>query len=351
MSNTWKQEPEIPLAKDICALLLYAGKIYAFDALNSPIDVHFYDLASGTWASAPDTISSNYGTYTMANDKIFRIGGAEHNETTTSAKVICYDPLTGAVEERASMRENRVHHAAIYTNSKIYVFGGRGGSGNSVNRNSLEIYDIASDTWSAGASMPEAKQAMAAALAGNKIYVFGGICKAAAGPDVYTGTAEVYDIAANTWSAIASLPIPMASSQGTAHNGKIYLCGGRTSATGVATQALASAQVLIYDIASGSYTYGPPLPEARIHMGTVVANNRLYVAGGMGNPYNVATSMISLELEPADDPGEDPGTNPGGSCCKPHLNIKITNCTKALARDLLNALENHDLCEGACREV
>ncbi len=115
--------------------------------------------------------------------------------------------------------------------------------------------------------------------------------------------------------------------------------------------------VRLDDITNDSYTYGPPLPEGRAWAGCVIANGRLYVAGGSNATGTLSTSMISLELEPSTDPGTDPGTdpkpgaNPCACCCKPRVSITVSNCTKPLARDLLAVLENYDLCEGACGEA
>jgi hypothetical protein len=64
----------------------------------------------------------------------------------------------------------------VYLNGKIYKIGGYVSSAStSTSSNAVEIYDIASNTWSAGAPYPVAQGWMSAFAQGNFIYVAGGV--------------------------------------------------------------------------------------------------------------------------------------------------------------------------------
>jgi N-acetylneuraminic acid mutarotase len=107
-------------------------------------------------------------------------------------------------------------------NGKIYVAGGFIG-GSSVT-NALRIYDIATNTWSSGANMPitPGVEAAAGAVWSGKFYVMGG--------DDFTNSLNtnfIYDIATNTWTTGAPLPDHRTNTSGTEYGAAaIYVYGG-----------------------------------------------------------------------------------------------------------------------------
>ena len=57
-------------------------------------------------------------------------------------------------------------------NGKLYVAGGSDGV---TQLNTLYIYDIASNTWTTGANVPVAAEAPGSAVLHNQLYLFGGV--------------------------------------------------------------------------------------------------------------------------------------------------------------------------------
>ncbi len=91
----------------------------------------------------------------------------------------------------------------------------------------MEIFDPATNSWTAGASMPTARHSMAAAAIDGRLYVVGG--------NDGTGnvdTVEVYDPVTDTWSTDTSLPTPRQQLVAEVINGELY------AVTGVAAGAL-----------------------------------------------------------------------------------------------------------------
>src|SRR5205807_2717116 len=87
--------------------------------------------------------------------------------------------------------------AAAYFNGKIYVADGFGSSG-------FQIYDITSNSWSAGPIVPgvtDSYGAAAGAFNGN-VYIVGG------GSSASSTTVSIYNIAGNTWSTGPAAPSP-----------------------------------------------------------------------------------------------------------------------------------------------
>ena len=138
-------------------------------------------------------------------------------------------------------------------------------------------YDPATNTWTPLEPIPTPSTEASAVYypVMNQIYVFGGA-------DVDTQTInnlnQIYDIASNTWSMGPPLPdvrSDMASGYNPA-NGKIYLVGGYN------TKDLDSGQpdTWEYDPVGGTYTNKTDFPELAGGYASGIINGHLYVAGG-----------------------------------------------------------------------
>ena len=135
--------------------------------------------------------------------------------------------------------------SAAYWNGKIYAIGGLNGTPTTT----MQIYDIASNTWSAGPPIPLGTYGAAAGAFNNKVYVAGGTDPAGANP---TTSLYIYDIATSTWST------------GTAMAAPGYLEGGFT-------------QVGQYLYLAGSYTSTPATDRARAPLATWPAGAKISV--------------------------------------------------------------------------
>jgi N-acetylneuraminic acid mutarotase len=137
-----------------------------------------------------------------------------------------YDPVMNVWRARASMAVGRVGPGIAAVNGKIYVMGGSVGSSDATRQAvaSVEEYDVATNTWTTKASMPIASVFPAALLASNgRIYVIGGANSATGVLD----TVQEYDPAMNTWTTRAPMPTGRWSlSAVQSSNGKIYAIGG-----------------------------------------------------------------------------------------------------------------------------
>ena len=137
-------------------------------------------------------------------------------------------------------------------------------------------YDPAANSWTALASMP-VRWAHASAAFDGKIYVFGGY---GINSSAHVTSTYVYDIAANSWSAGSTMPTWRASMQAREVGGKIYVMGGNL-------QGPLSAITEAYDPAANAWASLAPMPTARSNYAAVVDNGRIYVMGGeMGGSTN-----------------------------------------------------------------
>jgi len=162
--------------------------------------------------------------------------------------------------------------AAVARGGAIYVLGGFDGTLNIVD--AVQIYDVATCTWSDGPSLPAPMHHANAAVVGDTIYVLG----YATGFD-FAAHGDVYALEDGAWVARAAMPTGTersASAVGVI-DGKIYVAGG--------LRGDPVADVSVYDPVADAWTTLDPLPAARDHGCGGAIDGVLYLAGGrLGDP-------------------------------------------------------------------
>ena len=109
-------------------------------------------------------------------------------------------------------------------NGKLYVAGGLNGSG--IITGAVEVYDPATNTWSALASMPTAVVNAASVALNGQLYVFGGNN----GTDL--AIVQVYDPHKNKWKILpTSMPAALSSSSAVVVYGLAFVEGGDNGGT------------------------------------------------------------------------------------------------------------------------
>ena len=154
-----------------------------------------------------------------------------------------------------------------FFNGKIYV--ADGGNDGPI----LRIYDIATNTWSAGPARPGPTSSYggaAGAFNGNFYVVGGGFPP--------TTTLSIYNIASNTWSAGPAAPSPFLLGGYTQIGQFLYLIGGFTSTTGVNTTVS-----MRLDMTTNTWSTGPVWTPARADFALAAAGTKLIAIGGDSN--------------------------------------------------------------------
>jgi N-acetylneuraminic acid mutarotase len=165
---------------------------------------------------------------------------------------------------------------------RLFCIGGRTfGS-----QNAVEIYDPSSETCSLGTPMPTPRRGLAAAVVGDRIYAMGGSNGSTPRSGTPSSVNEIYDVAANSWSSGTPMPTPRMDVVSVAHGGKIYVVGGwNRFLCGGACNTLE-----IYDPAHDSWTAGPPMPTARGSLTVETRGNTLYAIAG-ATTFTVLTTI------------------------------------------------------------
>ena len=125
-----------------------------------------YDPATNAWTSGGGTgaqLSYHTATWIPSIGKVLIAGGSSNSGATTNGALL-YDPSTGAYSNTGNMTVSRDFHTAVLLTSgpnagKVLIAGGRtGNSKGYIYLSSAELYDPAAGTFTATASMTSARQ-------------------------------------------------------------------------------------------------------------------------------------------------------------------------------------------------
>jgi N-acetylneuraminic acid mutarotase len=211
------------------------------------------------------------------------------------ASIELYDPATNAWSLGAPMAEARnMHTATVLPSGKLLVVGGYGSR--AIGLRSAELYDPVTNTWSAAASPAEGRSlASATLLANGKLLLAGG-----QSGSIGVQSAELYDPVNDTWSAAGSLSVSRSCHTATLlQNGKVLVAGGWISIHNHTFRASAE----LYDPAANVWSAAGSLADARVeHTATLLPDGRVLVAGGHGVGHGANDYLEGTELY-------DPTTN------------------------------------------
>src|SRR5258707_487237 len=98
--------------------------------------------------------------------------------------------------------------------------------------NEVDVYDPQTDTWTTLTPMPTQRASLVAGHSGNLVYAIGGTDGVSA-----LNVNEVYDISGNSWSTNTPMATALQESGAHSHGGKVYVVGGSTPAYGSSSNA------------------------------------------------------------------------------------------------------------------
>lgn len=218
--GVWNMKAPMPTPRYALSATSLDGIVYAVGGTpggcNDLATLEAYDPATDTWtAKAPMPTARSHLATAAVGGKLYAIGGTNFCGVDY-AVVEAYDPATNTWSPRAPMPGPRRAFRAMVEGGKIYVMGG--GHGNTGFASGY-VYDPALDAWSAIAPAPRIRGVYAGAQLGGKLYVMGGIV------DPASDAIDVYNVASDTWSVHAQT---FARSYADAENldGAIYVVGG-----------------------------------------------------------------------------------------------------------------------------
>jgi N-acetylneuraminic acid mutarotase len=279
IKGSWESITNMPTARWYPGTTVYDDKIYVIggntSSTTAPLNVvEVYNPTTDTWETkTPMPVPRSQLSACTLDGKIYVIGGSSGPSSWTPVpNVDVYDPANDTWSEGADMPGPRAELGLVAVQDKIYAIGGIDGT--STASKSVDIYDPLSDTWSKGADMPTARGTMPACELDGKIYVFGGSNGGISGWNHYD-TLEVYDITSDSWSTKQDMPFSRSHLTGCVLNNKIFALGGTQI-----NQNMSYATMASYDPNTDIWESEPSMITAREAFKAVVVNGKIYAIGG-----------------------------------------------------------------------
>src|SRR5918992_3554218 len=189
---------------------------------------------------------------------------------------------------RAPLLVANSEFALAESNGKIYVMGGYPSS--RVSSSTVQIYDIASDRWQLGPELPQPNNHGMAAAVNGRIYLIGGQVTDDQQGESAVATVYELDPAMGAWIQKAPMPTARSGGVAVAHDGKIYVAGGRVPRGN---------DFAVYDPAADRWEVLPNLPSQRNHITGAAINGRIHIVGGrLGNGLSPLKSDANEVFDP-----------------------------------------------------
>ena len=194
----------------------------------------------------------------------------------------------GGWGERAPLLAPNSEFAVAEVGGRLYILGGY--PADRVTMRTVQIYDTAADRWSIGPDLPEPNNHGIAIGFDGKVFLIGGQTTAQ-GQDSYVDTVYVLDPAENRWVAKARMPTARSAGVAVAHDGKIYVAGGRPPR---------GHDFAVYDRAADRWHTLSDLPSQRNHITGAVIAGRIHVVGGrLGGGFQSEATAAHEVFDPA----------------------------------------------------
>jgi Kelch motif len=152
----WTFATEFPIPIMDEAVVTHGNNIYTFAGISDGLGVpNSYKSDGTTWtpiAPYPWACGVEWPSAVTDSKFIYIMNGSKFCPFVYSTDMFRYDPNTDTYTQLASNSVGTWNQTAVYLNGKIYKMGGKNASGY---QTALEIYDIATDTWSLGVSLPQ----------------------------------------------------------------------------------------------------------------------------------------------------------------------------------------------------
>ena len=250
-TNSWATGANYPTSsRGLTSALGSDGLIYGFSGFDGSVTTscHRYDPGADTWTAIANIPSGVWQSDAVAyGNKIYVSGG----EGATGSLQI-YDIPSNSWSSGASLPGSGTHqHESVAFGGNIYLVAGADGGSYGSTKLPVYIYDTAANSWSTGASMDTGRfQPGAVVNTAGEIYVFGGSSSGINEGGTYYSSVEIYDIANDTWSIGTPMPTAAGETQAVLVDGEVYVIGGYNGsnyATTVASSPIDPQNALDFD--------------------------------------------------------------------------------------------------------
>lgn len=277
------------------AVLLDDGRVAVIGGEVAPRSIELYDAAVNRWTEAGVLLDGRFDhTATKLQDgRVLVVGGWDTAASKPLASAEIFDPRAIATVRTGSLAIARDwHEAVLLPGGEVLV---AGGESTAAVLSSAEIYDVAHETWRATASMGDARTKFGMTVVGGAARP---VVLAAGGRGVggrfAVATAETWDPAACAWSRVADMNVARTEFPMVAlGDGTVLVAGGEDN-------EVFFDGVERFDAARGAWTVLPAsIPERGAELAMVLmADGRVLVSGGTHNDHYNGSSNVAAVLRP-----------------------------------------------------
>ncbi len=227
--------------------------------------------AAERWRTLRDsTVARTEVAAARIGDGAFVVGGFAAPSGATTDIVERYDLRRDRWTRVAPIPQAVNHAAAVAYRGALYVVGGyTAASGLAGETAALWRYDPGADRWTRLPDAPTPRAALVAGVIGDRLYVAGGARGGAA-----LKTLDIYDFARRSWSAGPPMAVAREHLAGAVLGGAFYALAGRTAGRGNFKV------VERYVPARGRWERVPSMRKRRGGIAAAVVSGRIVVVGG-----------------------------------------------------------------------
>jgi len=213
----------MPTAKGNIQGTYWNGKIYVPGGFAAGVHITenaIYDIATNAWSTGAPLPAAQTGTNAAFNNKVYNFGGNPGPQST----VTIYDIATNTWSTGAAMPVAITYGRATAAGGFAYYAGGIAG----VTVNTLYRYSFAGNTWTTLAPLQTARtsEELMTSPDNSKLFaVMGGDATFFTGVPLPVSV-EIYDIAANTWTYGNPVVVKAAAPSGGLAQSKLMVQGG-----------------------------------------------------------------------------------------------------------------------------
>ena len=234
--SEWGKRGDLLEPNSEMAVAYLDGKIYVvggYPSTRKSVDtVQVYDVKTDTWSlTTPYPTTINHASAVALDGLLYVVGGqtnagGRREQSRYVNAVHAYDPKTRKWTPRAPMPTARSAMAHDVIDGKLYVAGGRPPRGHD-----FAVYDPKADKWTTLPDLPTQRNHIAAAAIDGKLHVAGGRFGGGFRSEI-TPALEVYDPATNQWSARRPMSEARGGLNGIAVEGCFHTFGGEHPSAG-----------------------------------------------------------------------------------------------------------------------
>lgn len=258
-------------------------------------DAEVYDPSTDVWTAVPPRHShgGNHTATLMKDGRVLVVGGGIGSCQATE-RVEIFDPSTNSWTAAKSLPFSRnVHTAVLLEDGRVLVIGGWStwkGCGSFPPDGDALLYDPQADTWTATGPMITPRQfAAPVRLPDGRVLVVGGLTYEDPAPKIWAST-EIYDPASNTWTAAANLAqARYTHALALLPDGQVLAVGGARDADYLWNANSFVREIERYDPVANAWRTVGALPQPRAAAAAaLLPDGRLWLTGG-----RTATASLS----------------------------------------------------------